>query len=60
MLEVMKMHREGFSFGPLEYKTSHIPTMGASNSDPHVDPILKIEIFIDKKLNKKRSLLNFF
>ncbi len=37
------MQRLGFSFGVLEYKTSSIPTMGASNSGPHLEPIKLVE-----------------
>lgn len=49
----LKMYRRGYSFGVLEYKTHSIPTMGASNNGPHMEPILLIEKFISENRNFK-------
>ncbi len=45
------MQRLGYSFGVLEYKTHSIPTMGASNSGPHMEPILYVEKMAKEYIN---------
>lgn len=45
------MQRIECSFGLLEYKTLSIPTMGASNGDPHEAPIRLVETLINEDIN---------
>ena len=45
--------RNGCSYGLLEYKTDSIPTMGASNSGPHMEPIMRVEKMLEECTGKK-------
>jgi len=46
---VYKMLRLGYLFGKLDYHTRSIPTMGASDSKPHMEPILLVERIVKER-----------
>lgn len=52
--------RIGCSYGLLEYKTKSIPTLGASNDGPHMEPIMRVEKMLEENFIKIRMYKKFF
>ena len=46
--------RNGY-MGTLDYKTNVIPTLGASNSSPHIQAIKEMQELIDAELHPIRT-----